>query len=384
MEPPELSTKKNHKDERRLLYVVSEDWYFASHRLDLAVSAIANGWTVALACRGSNSVTTITSTGVFFREWDLPRGSLNPLRFTRAILSLRKHVRDFQPSHVHAVSIVTVVIARMALLGLRDTVLISTVAGLGRLSAGGKLSAALKSKTLAALGLWLTKPQGSRLIAQNRDDYLLLGGSRNENIRLISGSGVNPKSFPKSQIRQNTKFVVLLVARMIHDKGIVEFVRAMDLLRSEGVGVVGYLVGKPDPGNPRSLSEEELEDLTTGSSVSWLGHREDVYQLMADSDVVCLPTYYGEGIPRVLLEAGCVGRAVVSCDIPGPRDLVRDGVDGLLVRPRDITTLADALRGLSTNRALIEEMGDALHDRVIDNYSNKVVVKEYIKLYTGD
>lgn len=384
MEPQELSPKKYHGDERRLLFVVSEDWYFASHRLDLAVSAIADGFTVAVACRGSNSVSTITSTGVVFREWDLPRGSLNPLRLTRAILSLRKHVRDFQPSHVHAVSIVTVVIARVALLGLRDTVLISTVAGLGRLSRGGKLWAALKSKALAALGRWLTKPQDSRLIAQNRDDFLLLGGSRNEGIRLISGSGVNPESFPKSQIRQNTKFAVLLVARMIHDKGIVEFVRAMNILKSEGLDVVGYLVGKPDPGNPRSLSEEELEDLTKGSSVSWLGHREDIYQLMADADVVCLPTYYGEGIPRVLLEAGCVGRAVVSCDVPGPRDLVRNGVDGLLVRPRDITTLADALSRLSTNRALIQEMGDALHDRVIDNYSNQVVVKEYIKLYTGD
>lgn len=384
MEPLGLGTKNDHLGERRLLYVVSEDWYFASHRLDLAVSAIANGWSIAVACRGSNSVTTITSAGVVFREWNLPRGSLNPLKLLAAIFSLRKHVRDFQPSHVHAVSIVTVVIARVALVGLRDTVLISTVAGLGRLSAGGKLWAASKSKALATLGSWLTKPQGSRLIAQNRDDYLLLGGSRNEGVRLISGSGVNPRSFPKSPIRQNTKFSVLLVARMIRDKGIVEFARAMDILKSEGVDAVGYLVGKPDPGNPRSLSEDELGDLTTGSSVSWLGHREDIYQLMADSDVVCLPTYYGEGIPRVLLEAGCVGRAVVSCDIPGPRDLVRNGVDGLLVRPRDAISLAEAFRRLSKNRPLIQEMGEALHDRVVDNYSNQVVVKEYIQLYEGD
>jgi glycosyltransferase involved in cell wall biosynthesis len=380
----EQITKKNRGRERRILYVVSEDWYFASHRLDLAVSAIAHGWTVAVACRGSNSVATITSAGVVFREWHIPRGSLNPVKFVGAISSLRKHVRDFQPSSVHAVSIVTVVIARLALLGLRHTVLISTVAGLGRLSRGGKLWAALKNKALAALGSWLTNPEGYRLIAQNRDDYLLLGGFQNERLRLISGSGVNPERFPKTPITQNTRLSVLLVARMIHDKGIVEFVRAMGILNSEGVDAVGYLVGKPDPGNPRSLSEEELENLTKGSSVSWLGHREDIYELMADSDVVCLPTYYGEGIPRVLLEAGCVGRTVVSCDVPGPRDLVRDEVDGLLVAPRDATSLAQALRMLSADRALIQEMGDALHDRVIANYSNQVVLKQYINLYKGD
>lgn len=384
MSPEEVNTKENSGGNQRLLYVVSEDWYFASHRLDLAISAITNGWAVAVACRGSNSVETITSAGVVFREWDLPRGSLNPFKFLEAVLALRKHTRDFQPSHIHAVSLVTVVIARLALLGLRDTVLISTVAGLGRLSAGGKLRATQKSKALAALGSWLTKPEGSRLIAQNRDDFLLLGGSRNESIRLISGSGVNPESFPKTPIRPRKELSVLLVARMIHDKGIVEFVRAMDILKSAGLSVRGNLVGKPDPGNPRSLSEEEIRELTTGSSVSWLGHREDIYELMANADVVCLPTYYGEGIPRVLLEAGCVGRAVVSCDIPGPRDLVRDGVDGLLVRPRDVSSLAQALKTLSTNRALIQEMGDALYDRVIDNYSNQVVVKEYIKLYKGE
>ena len=293
MRQKELDILEDTGKNGRLLYVVSEDWYFASHRLDLALSAITRGWAVAVACRQSNATPTITTAGVDVREWRLPRGSLNPFKFLSAIFSLRKHVRAFKPSHIHAVSIVTVIVARLALLRRPDIVLISTVAGLGRLSGDGKLWAALKSKSLATLGSWLTKPKGSRLIAQNRDDYLLLGGSRNGGIRLISGSGVNPENFPKTPYRQSKELSVLLVSRMIHDKGIVEFVRAMNILKSEGLQVVGFLVGKPDPGNPRSLSEEELENLTTGSSVSWLGHREDINQLMADSDVVCLPTYYG-------------------------------------------------------------------------------------------
>lgn len=384
MKPPQKNDKKNPQAERRLLFVVSEDWYFVSHRIDLAVSAIAHGWTVAVACRQSNYVPQITSAGLSFREWNLPRGSHNVFKFLGAILSLKKHLRDFQPSHVHAVSIVTVVISRLALIGHRDIVLISTVAGLGRLSAGDDSFGILRRKALKILGSWLTKPDQYRLVAQNRDDHQLLGGPENRAIRLISGSGVNPESFPKTATRARSELRVLLVARMIRDKGIVEFVHAMDLLRSEGLSVIGHLVGKPDPGNPRSLSQEEIEALTSGSSVTWLGHRDDIYDLIADSDVVCLPTYYGEGIPRVLLEAGCVGRAVVSCDVPGPRDLVRDGVDGLLVRPTDIQSLAEALKTLGKNRLLMPQMGDSLHKRVVKHYSNETVLSDYINLYQGD
>lgn len=365
----------------RLLFVVSEDWYFASHRLDLAKLALSQGWEVSVACRGSDAVDKIRSAGIAFHEWAIPRGSINPFRYLAAAIKLRKHIRTIRPTHIHAVSIITVVITRWAVIGLRNARLISTVAGLGRLSLGNRFSGAISRIGMRWLGSWLTNPKGSSLIAQNRDDFELLGGQHSEYIHLIPGSGINPADFPRTRPRNREVLQVVLIARMLRDKGIAEFVHAMKLLRSEGLDAKGLLVGQPDARNPRSLSQSELEMLTEGSPVTWLGRREDIYELIADSDVVCLPTFYGEGIPRVLLEAGCVGRPVVSCDVPGPRDLIRHGNDGFLVMPGDSEDLAKALKNFSYDRRLGERMGDSLRARVVSAYSNDTILSNYLKIY---
>jgi len=245
----------------------------------------------------------------------------------------------------------------------------------------GRVRAALLKRVLVGLGSWLTKPERSRLIAQNCDDYRLLGGIGNSRVHLIPGSGVDLKRFPRSALSRSDEFRVLLAARMIREKGIVEFVRAIEILRLEGLPIFGYLAGEPDEGNPNSMNASEIESLTAGSGVTWLGHRDDMFDLIVNSDVVCLPTYYGEGIPRVLLEAGGVGRTVITCDVPGPRDLVRHGVDGLLVDPRDPYGLADAIRKLGANRQMLLRMGTSLHNRVRDNFANSIVLNEYLKLY---
>lgn len=375
------SDLRANQDVARLLFVVSEDWYFASHRLDLAKLALSQGWEVSVACRGSDAVDKIRSAGIAFHEWAIPRGSINPLRYLAAATKLRKHIRTIRPTHIHAVSIITVVITRWAVIGLRNARLISTVAGLGRLSLGNRFSGAISRIGMTWLGSWLTQSQGFRLVAQNRDDFELLGGQKNEHVVLIPGSGINPAEFPKTPPRNGKALQVVLIARMLRDKGIVEFVHAMQLLKSAGLDAKGLLVGQPDARNPRSLSQRELEMLTKDSPVTWLGHRENIHELIADSDVVCLPTYYGEGIPRVLLEAGCVGRPVVSCDVPGPRDLIRDGIDGFLAKPGDASDLAKALRNFADNRRLDARMGDSLHARVVSGYSNDTILSAYVRIY---
>lgn len=375
------SNLRDNQREARLLFVVSEDWYFASHRLDLAKLALSRGWEVSVACRGSDAVGKIRSAGITFHDWAIPRGSINPLKYLVAAIKLRKHIQAIRPTHVHAVSIITVVIARGALIGRRSPALISTVAGLGRLSLGNRFSSSLTKKAVEWLGYWLTNSESFSLVAQNRQDFTVLGGEHNERIHLIPGSGVDPAVFPKTPPRNNKQLQIVLIARMLRDKGIAEFVRAIEMLKSEGLVVKGLLVGNPDIRNPRSFSQSDLEMLTDGSPVTWLGHREDIYELIAGSDVVCLPTYYGEGIPRVLLEAGCVGRPVVSCDVPGPRDLIRDGIDGFLARPGDSGDLAKALKNFSADRKLAARMGESLYTRVLSNYSNDTILSDYLKIY---
>ena len=370
-------------DARRLMFVVSEDWYFVSHRFDLAKEALLEGWTVIVACRRAASVEEIEAAGVGWREWNISRGSINPLKLLHSSWALRKEIKEFKPHQIHAVSIVTVAVTRLALIGLSNISLVSTVAGLGRFSSTNIVLQIFLKPSLKAFGRWVSSIGESWLVVQNSDDFAMLssGISNPQRILLIQGSGINPAEFPPIPAAAKEPVTITLMARMIRDKGIAEFVQALEILAARGLSVQGLLVGKPDSGNPRSLSPEELEILTAGTPVEWLGHRDDGYQIIVETDIVCLPTYYGEGIPRVLLEAGCVGRPVVSCRVPGPKDLIREGFDGLLVDPQDVGELADALEKLVTNPSLRREMGEALRDRVVREFSNTKILASYLGLY---
>jgi len=365
------------------MFVVSEDWAFVSHRFDLARRAVLEGWTVIVACRQEASVEQIEAAGIGCRDWNMSRGSLNPFRIFRSVWTLRKEIEEFEPTQIHAVSIVTVAIARVALIGLGNISLVSTVAGLGRFSSTNAVLQSLLKPGLKIFGRWVSSGTKNWLVVQNSDDLTLLASGLNSahRIRLIPGSGINPAEFPPTRAATEEQVVITLMARMIRDKGIVEFVQAVEILAAWGLNVRGLLVGRPDKGNPRSLSSEELAVLTAGTLVEWLGHRDDSYQIIADTDIVCLPTYYGEGIPRILLEAGCVGRPIVSCRVPGPKDLVREGIDGFLVEPQNADELADALAKLVTDRSLRRKMSESLHDRVVRDFSNTKILASYLDLY---
>lgn len=381
MNNPQAEPERSTVAKGQLLFVVSEDWYFSSHRMDLAKTALAEGWKVRVACQETGNSGKIESAGISVSTWYMPRGSHNPLKYILAVISLRKLIHVLQPDIVHAVSIVTVVVARLALSRRREIGLVSTVAGIGRLFSHNKRSRPLVSRGLKLIGRWLTLKRNYRLVTQNLDDFEAFGGHKVRNLILIPGSGINPQDFPKTPLPVNPETRVLLVARMISDKGVFEFVQAIQLLNRKGLKISGFLVGRPDSGNPRSLSEGEIHRLTYRTSVAWLGHREDIYELIAEADIICLPTHYGEGIPRILLEAGCVGRPVVSCSVPGPQDLVRDGVDGFLVRPREPEPLAEALKTLVLNPTLRKEMGDSFHARVTQDYSNSLILNRFFDLY---
>jgi len=254
---------------------------------------------------------------------------------------------------------------------------------LGRFGSTNAVLQILLKPGLKTFGRWVSNGGESWLVVQNSDDFTLLSSGINSphRIRLIPGSGINPAEFPPTPAATEELVTITLMARMIRDKGIVEFVQAVEILAARGLNVRGLLVGKPDLGNPRSLRPEELAVLTAGTVVEWLGHRDDSFQIIADTDIVCLPTYYGEGIPRVLLEAGCVGRPIVSCRVPGPKDLVREGIDGFLVEPQNAGELADALAKLVTNQSLRRKMGESLNVRVLKDFSNTKILASYLDLY---
>jgi len=197
---------------------------------------------------------------------------------------------------------------------------------------------------------------------------------------IIRGAGVDvsvfrPVSEPQGEI------VVLLAARMLWDKGVGEFVEAVRLLKRRGVAFRAVVVGILDEGNPRAIPESQLRAWHDEGVVEWWGRRDDMPTVLALSHIVVLPTYYGEGVPKVLLEAAASARPIVTTAIPGCRDVVRDGENGFLVPPKDPRALGDAIATLVADPGLRERFGKRGRDIAVDEFRVEKVVEETLAVY---
>ena len=227
------------------------------------------------------------------------------------------------------------------------------------------------------------RPGGTRVIVQNvedRDYFVTTGVFRSEDVVLIRGSGVDLARFGM-HAEPEGRPVVVLATRMLKEKGVADFVAAAALLKASGCDARFVLVGAPDPGNPNSHTEAELTSWARDGVVEWWGFRPDMETVLSECHVVCLPTYYGEGVPKVLIEAAAAGRPIVTTDTPGCRDIVRNGHNGLLVPPRDVARLADALRRLISDPAARAEMGRRGQQRAKEEFAIETVVEQTLQIY---
>jgi glycosyltransferase involved in cell wall biosynthesis len=175
--------------------------------------------------------------------------------------------------------------------------------------------------------------------------------------------------------------VVLFSGRMIRDKGVAVLVQAAEILKARRVACSVVLCGSPDPGNPTSISPEELRRWHDAQIIRWIGYRDDMPTVLSESHVVCLPSAYGEGIPVCLLEAAAVGRALVATDAPGCREIVRHGWNGLLVPINDPNALATAIDTLVRNADLRKRMGANGRRLVAERFTDRIVHREIFAVY---
>jgi glycosyltransferase involved in cell wall biosynthesis len=200
-------------------------------------------------------------------------------------------------------------------------------------------------------------------------------------VALIRGSGVDVSRFTPAPEPDGTALVVL-PARLLRDKGVIEYVEAARRLRADGVEARFALVGEPDPKHPAAISRADLERWQAEKVVEYWGWREDMVEVFQHCHLVCLPSYR-EGMPKALLEAAACGRAIVSCDVPGCREAVRDGDNGLLVPPRDSASLAAALKRLLQDAALRQRMARRSRERAVEEFSVEKVVADTLSVYQG-
>lgn len=374
---------------KRIVFVVTEDWYFWSHRVGLARRVRDAGWEVHVACRVSKHGDLISNEGFELHPLQMARTSRNPLRDLGFLRQLNDIFGKVRPDVVHNVALKPALYGSLVSRRRDVPVNVSTIAGLGSLFASDGSNpngiSGLSRKALV-LGLRLSqKPDTARVIVQNQDDYEFVRGRiiDEERLTLIAGSGLRLEDFPYAprQGDPDEEVVVTHVSRMLWDKGVEQALEAVLSLRRRGLKVRLQIVGAPDPEHPRSIPAPVLESWDALPGVDWLGHRTDIAEIWQGSDIAVLASFYGEGIPRALLEAAATGLPLIACDASGTRDLIEHEVNGLLVVPRDSLSLANAIERLVRSPQLAASLGRAARERVIQMYSDDVVLSQVLALY---
>ncbi len=368
---------------QKILYLVTEDWYFHSHRMPIARAARDAGAEVLVACRVREHGPAIEAEGFRLLPLGWRRRGQGLAGHWRALRDILELYRRERPDLVHHVALKPVVFGGLAaaLAGIPSTV--SAVAGLGHAFTQPGFKARLLRFGLRLVLRPLLNRKGCRVIVQNPDDgeTLVNGiGVRRDQLRLIPGSGVDTARFAPTPEPQGP-VIATMVSRMLWSKGVGVAVDAAGLLRQRRAGVELVLAGEPDPDNAASVPEERLRQWDRSGGVHWMGRVEDVAALWAHSHIAVLPTSYGEGIPMSLLEAAACARPIVTTDVPGCRELVLDGQTGLLVPERNPEALANALARLAADRELRLRLGRAARERVVRYFSEAVIVEQTLSVY---
>lgn len=366
----------------KILFLITEDWYFCSHRLPIACAARDAGYEVIVATHVQDHGIQIINEGLRLIPIRMRRGNRNPFRELQALIELIRIYQSEQPDLVHHVAMKPILYGTLAARLNKIPAAIIAFAGLGYLFISSQWQARMLRSILKPIFKWILNFPNSRIIIQNPDDIQLLckaGIIREECIVSIRGSGVDMSTFKSSPELLGTPRVIM-ASRMLWDKGVGEFVEAALLLKKKDVQALFFLVGKTDPDNPSSISLEQIKAWEKEGAIQWLGHHEDMARILSGAHIVCLPSYR-EGLPKVLLEAAACGRPIVTTDVPGCREIVRHEENGLLVPPRNAQALAEALKELIANAQLRQAMGRRGRELAEKEFSVDRVVSETLDLY---
>jgi glycosyltransferase involved in cell wall biosynthesis len=367
----------------KLLYLVTEDWFFVSHFLPMARTARAAGFDVVVATRVRDHAARIEAEGCRVVSLEGERRSLGPIEALRAFTRIVAIVRDERPDIVHCIALRMVALGGLAARwgGAKRLVLAPT--GLGLLwSEDSVINRLARGALRVVIGRWLRGPD-TRYLFENTDDPREFGLADAPEVTIVPGAGVDPAEFAPSPEPPAPPLKVAVVARMIEAKGIAHAVSAVTRARELGVAVELDLYGAPDPSNRRSCAEDDLRRWSAEPGIRWQGRTANVAEVWRTHHVAMLLTWYREGVPRSLIEAAACGRPIVTTNTPGCRDLVRDGREGLLVPIRDAEAAAQALVRLAGDPELRAWLGQAALARFQERFTEAEVRRKVNSVYTA-
>ncbi|MGE0528704.1 MAG: glycosyltransferase family 4 protein [Bdellovibrionales bacterium] len=394
-----------------VLFLNSAD-LFLSHRQHLARGAEAAGYQVTVLCPPGPAVAEVVRLGYACATVPLGRKSASPLGEGLALLRVYRVLRQLKPDVLHNFTIKPDLYGTLAGRALGVARIINTVTGLGYVFIDQNPRARILRALLTLLYPMVFRSSRVWMTFQNGDDlefFRRRGWADSSLCSLIPGTGVDTERFrphaktfvhmdihPHVHTHNQTRTHldttahtdthartrILFAGRYLKDKGLGELVSACSQLWSEGLQFQLLLCGRLDPGNPNSFTESEMGEIRRQPFVTDLGFRTDMDHVYPDADIVCLPSYR-EGLPLTLIEASACGKPLVATDVPGCRDVVRAGENGILVPVRNAAALAEGLRQLLLDSELRDRMGTRARDLAVERFEKQRVVQMGIELYAN-
>ena len=371
-----------------ILFNITEDWFFLSHFLSRALSAQKHGYEIYVCSNETNKKRIIENYGIKFINLPYKRPNINPFYEIYILIRLILIVYKIKPDIVHNVALKPIIQGSFASRLLNVNAVVNAPVGMGYVFISNSLKARfLKPVLVFLLRIFLNSHNGknkrNKVIFENIDDlnyFKKLKAVDSNHSCVISGAGVEiDKTFAKRKIKNRIPRVVL-IARMLKDKGIYEFFEAFQFLKQKKIKCQFVLVGDVDPLNPASLKRSTLEKWKSEKTIEWLGWIDDIEKVLLETDILCLPSYR-EGLPKSLVEGAAAGLPLISTDTVGCREVVIDGHNGFLVPIKDSEKLAEAIGKLIVDSSLRKSMGRESFKMAASKFSTSKINSLTLKVY---
>ena len=371
-----------HKN-KKILFYVSEDWYFISHRLKLALFLQKKGYQINLCCKDTGRVKDILSYGIKWHNIEVKRKSLSFLQFLKEVIIFHNAINKIEPDLLHLISMRQIVVGTLAATASRCKNVYITFTGLGYLFTEKNIRSFL-IRFLVGISIFITsKLLKAKAVVQNNDDkkYIIKKFHFNRDlITVIKGSGIDLKYYKIKPEMHNKKITISFVGRLLKDKGIHYLVEAFKQAKKEHNNLKLFLAGPLDVNNPSALSKKELNKILKIKHIHYLGNVKDVRVVWNKTNIAILLSKR-EGLPLSLIEAAATGRSIIATDVPGCREIAKNGFNSITVPYGDIKKTKDAIIKLAKNSDLRKKFSLLGRSLVEREMAQEIIFSEHLKIY---
>lgn len=368
--------------QNKLFIVVNVDWFFLSHRKDVALAAKKAGWDVTIVTADKGKLKDIEALGLKVINLPMSRSGMNIVEELKTLNWLRKLYKREKPDVVHHVGMKTILWGTLAAKFSRVHGVVNAISGLGGFFAEDNKG--MLARVMPIVLRFSHNRKNLLCIFQNDDDwglYVKHGIIKHEQGRFIKGSGVDLNQFCYTPEPEDGKIKVMLTARMIVEKGVFLLTEAAERLRSKYEGKVQFLLVGGLDDHPGAITKEQLDAVCDGEYIQWLGYRTDVRDLLKQCHIMAFPSYYMEGLPKSLIEADAIGRPIITSNSVGCKETLVDGYNGFLIQPKDVDALTEKLDVLLSDKELRVKMGKNARKYAEDYFSIDVVKERHLAIY---